>query len=238
MVHSTWADQQVHWSCGVASLASLAPFTMLPSMLTLNGTVLGLRGGEVNHLWLNGIQASTVTHLNLNYCKLPTATLAAFLARLSSLRSFMCCFARSLGTLGTPPNLSVVRLALLESASSTLEDLAINTHHNTVDGRFNYIGSLREFKVLKTISLDADLLSRDGRFQHLEKILPSSVEVLRIGLHSTGQEFQDLPELKQAHFPVITEVTTYYRSIDDNCMCDRRYTLERCESCHIATGEW
>ncbi|MCJ1393481.1 hypothetical protein MMC18_006356 [Xylographa bjoerkii] len=248
MMHNTWMDQQCHWSVGTTSLVELIPFAMLPSMLTLNGTVLQSSEEEVNALWPYDFQNSTVTHLNLNCCKLSAAALVAFLGRFTSLRSFKCCFGG--GTWSdvdyTPPSLSVVRYALLEAASSTLENLTIDSHDTKVDGRFGYVGSLCGFKVLKTISLDADLLIRDGKFQLPEDILPRSVEVLRVGLNSAGQQFYDLPELRPAHFPAFREVTTYHRLIGnhsiDRCMQDdlkrQRVASERCETCHIVTGEW
>ncbi|MCJ1397607.1 hypothetical protein MMC11_000802 [Xylographa trunciseda] len=240
MLYSTWADLHGLWSHGTTPLFELIPFAMLPSMLTLNGTVL--TSTQVNGLWPADFQNSTVTHLNLNCCKLSAATLVAFLGRFTSLRSFKCCF----GGDYIPPDVFLVRVALLGAASSTLEDLTIDSHDTKVGRRLGYAGSLCGFNVLRTLSLDADLLIRDGQFQPPEDHLPRSIEVLRVGLNSTGQQFHDLPELKRAHFPALREVTTFHRFIDDDsiywCMNDARkrqiVASERCETCHIVTGEW
>ncbi|MCJ1437255.1 hypothetical protein MMC27_006641 [Xylographa pallens] len=244
MFHSTWVDHRKYRSIYSKPLLSLIPFAMLPTMLTLSGTVSNEE--NISDLWPTDFQASTVTHLNLNLCKLSIGTLAIFLGRFSSLRSFKCCFgARDWGNNCTQ-NLSSVRLALLEAASSTLEILTIDSHDSQLNGRFGYIGSLCGFKVLKELSLDVDLLAYDGKFQPSEDMLPSSVEVLRVGLNSTSQQFNNFPEVQSGQFPALREVITYHRIIDDICvdwdvkndLARPWFGAERCETCYIVTGEW
>ncbi|MCJ1285401.1 hypothetical protein MMC26_004741 [Xylographa opegraphella] len=244
MFHSTLVDWRDHPLIGIKPLISLIPFAMLPTMLVLSATVF--EEESVYYLWPNDFQASMVTILNLNFCRLSIGTLAIFLGRFSSLRSFRCCFVvRDRGKKVTQ-SLSSVRLALLKAATATLECLTIDTHDDRLDGRFDYIGPLCGFEVLRTISLDVELLVHDGKFLPPADMLPSSVEVLRVGVNSTSQQFHNFPELHSDDFPALREVTTYHRIIDNvyapqfvtNEGARTRLAAERCETCHTVAGEW
>ncbi|KAI9815759.1 MAG: hypothetical protein M1827_002155 [Pycnora praestabilis] len=189
--------------------ADIVPWMALPS-------VRYLHAGDAQDTWMDGngftwdpeLPKSNVTHLRLTECGAANEELTRLLGGLNNLRHFMyepdCTSDYALQPL---------RTALLEHAGTTLESLDINISFVTMD-RF---GSLREFRKLKNLYIEGDLLSVEGENKIVDQF-PASLEILMVSggpREIMMAQFEHLLQLKEDRLPNL-KVLAVSRNEEEN----------------------
>ena len=77
--------------------------------------------------------------------------------------------------------------SLLKNALDTLQTLVISTG----GGSSRYIGTLKEFKALKHVSIDTDMLIRNGKMQRFVDLMPASLETCTVAGNSLTKPIED-----------------------------------------------
>ena len=100
---------------------------------------------------------------------------------------------------------------MLKNAHSTLEELEISTG----GGESRYLGSLRKFTKLKTLTIDSGMLIYRGKMQRAVDVLPASVELVTLTGNSLTRNFEEqlLMDLYRpsCHYPKLRRL-----SVDDS----------------------
>lgn len=116
--------------------------------------------------WMTYPGASpSLTHITLETCGMSVEGLEVFTRRLRKLQSFKYIAHCSGWCLHAVAD-------LLKEARSSLQTLEISAG----GGSSRYVGSLRQFTALRNLTLDTDMLMRNGRMQRAVDVLPASIE--------------------------------------------------------------
>ena len=88
--------------------------------------------------------------------------------------------------------------SLLKNSLDSLHTLVISTG----GGSSRYIGTLRGFTVLKHVTVDTDMLVKNGKMQRFVDIMPASLETCTVAGNNTTKpmETQFLADLFRANF--------------------------------------
>ena len=142
-------------------------FALLPGLEDLYGKNLaGLFRPCYRDGWATYPGASpSITNITLETCGMSVEGLEMLMKRLRKLRSF-----KYIAHHARYPPHSLFQL--LKSSLSSLQILEISS----AGGSSRYVGSLRNFMDLRKVTLDTDMLMRNGRMQRAVDILPSSIE--------------------------------------------------------------
>ena len=78
--------------------------------------------------------------------------------------------------------------SLLKNARSTLHTLELSTG----SGSSRYIGPLREFTALKHLTIDTDMLIKNGKMQRFVDLMPASIETCTIAGNNLTKPMRDM----------------------------------------------
>ena len=165
----------------------------LPGVQILHGrNLVGMYRECYRDGWLSYPGASpTITHISLETCGMSVEGLEKVCERIKGLRSFKYVAHRS--------GWGLHRISdLLKNAQSTLEELEVSTG----SGESRFIGPLRKFTALKNLTVDSEMLIKQGKMQRAVDILPSSIETATLTGNSLSppREEQFLGELYRPSF--------------------------------------
>ena len=150
--------------------------------------------------WLsyNGASAS-ITHVHLEACGMSVEGLEILLKSLHKLQSFRYIHHRAGWGLHAVST-------LLKNARSSLHTLEISAGC----GSARYVGPLREFTALKHVSVDTDMLMKNGKMQRFVDLMPASIEICTIAGNSLTKPHEDrfLADLYRPsfHYPNLKKI--------------------------------
>ena len=122
----------------------------------------------------------TITHISLSSCGMSSEGLEKICGSIKGLRSFKYVAHRAGWGLN---NVAI----LLKSAHHTLEELEMSTG----SGESRFMGTLRQFTVLRHLTVDSGMLIRHRQMQRAVEILPASIETATLCGNSLTPAFEE-----------------------------------------------